>query len=282
MDSKGGAAAPAQAAKGGPSLPQTEWELPVAPTPTVPPPPKETPVTTTGPASGMDGAVLQQLLGAMSRSREDLPQHLRDILDEHITEDHRFAGKTMHKLVSNQTAAKRELAQIQTARRDFLAHWANYTNKLCLTWEKQLAEKAKTMSEFDASAERWTQQLQEATRELARLTGGSAQTVEDSDVELMESAEEQVDEELQREVQRRQLQARMEEKEQEITKTLQAAQQVSREQEAYLGRGDRERSPRRRIQSKDPTKDAANTKDAQSKGERGDAEAKAPPGSLPG
>ena len=238
---------------------------------------------TTQPTSA-EGALLQQLLGAMSKSWEELPPHLRELLDEHSTEDHRLAGKTAHKLVSAQTTARRELAQVRSSRREFLAQWTAYTTKLCQTWEAQLKEKAQFISDFDAAEEKWNQQLQDTSRELARFTASGAQTVEsveDSDEELMAS-EAMVDDEIQKEMQRKHFQEQMAAREQEISRNLQAATTAAKEQEDFLARADRERSSRRR-QDKEAVKEGLPTKDAaKSKSAKMEAEAKAsvvtPPG----
>ncbi|CAE7800737.1 unnamed protein product [Symbiodinium sp. CCMP2592] len=232
------------ASKGAGTSVPPERSLPAAPVPAIPPPPKEG--TTSNGLTASDH-LLQQLIGAMSRTREELPQQLRSLLDEHTGEDHKTAGRAMHKLVSAQTAARRELDQIKAARRDFLAQWTKYTTKLCQTWEQQLQEKATAMQEFDQSEERWSQQLQETSRDISKLNG-EVQQVDGSDSEDMNTADQAIDEEIQREQQRRQFQEQMAVREAEISRTLQAACQASKEQEAFLERPDRERSPRRRAE----------------------------------
>ena len=233
-------------------------ELPAAPVPAIPPPPREVASSSTTAASEQ---LLQQIMGALSRSREELPPQLRALLDEHTGEDHKSAGKVMHRLVSAQTTARRELDQVRAARRDFLAQWTKYTTKLCHTWQQQMTEKTRAMQEFDDTEEKWSQQLQGTSRELSKLNG-EVQQVDGSDSEDMDAVDTVIEEELQKDDQRRQFQEQMAAREAEITKTLLAACQAAKEQEAYLQeRPDRERSPRRRTeQAKPPTRTAAKTK----------------------
>ena len=61
--------------------------------------------TASGEGASPEAQTLQTLVAMLHRSREDLPQRVREV------QDHRPESKNLHRLVNNQTVAKKELLQ---------------------------------------------------------------------------------------------------------------------------------------------------------------------------
>eukprot|EP00439_Symbiodinium_sp_Y106_P068011 s758_g11.t1 len=150
----------------------------------LPPPPAPQPVatprdvagaTSMGPASG-EAQTLQAILGALGRVRDELPPSVKELIDAHATEDTRAEGKNLHRLVSVQTTSKKELLQIQAARRDYMRQWSQFITRLCDSWTDHLKEKDKVLQSFEEKEQQWEKQLAEATAALAKLTVGRAPT----------------------------------------------------------------------------------------------------------
>ena len=237
----------------------------------LPPPPAPQPVaaprdvagaTSLGPASG-EAQTLQAILGALGRVRDELPPSVKELIDAHATEDTRAEGKNLHRLVSVQTTSKKELLQIQAARRDYMRQWSQFITRLCDSWTDHLKEKDKVLQSFEEKEQQWEKQLAEATAALAKLTVGRAPTDAISiGSDDMEEQEEAVNDAIQQEAAQQQFRQATKEREDQITVTLEAAKQAA-QAEAALVQTDRERSPRRKSQRGEAGTDGKSGKESQ-------------------
>ena len=85
-------------------------------------------------------------------------------------EETRTHSKALHQTVNAQTAAKKELVKVQTARRNFLASWGIYVEKLQLLLKNQVEEQEKALIEFNQYEQKWQHQLTTANKKLAALS----------------------------------------------------------------------------------------------------------------
>ncbi|CAE7501382.1 unnamed protein product [Symbiodinium sp. KB8] len=226
---------------------ELSWELPSAPTVGAVMMPKETPQASTSSVPSGEAVALQALIGALSKSREDLPPAVRELLDTHAGGDPTTESKTLHRLVSSQTAAKKELRKVQTLRKEYLASWSDFLGKLAKTWAGHLEEKDRILQSYDVAEQGWEQKLSEASAALSKLTasGRPSDTISVGS-EDMDDAEEMVNAEIQRAEEQQKMREEMAAKEAAITKGLEAANQAAAASAATAMQSERERSPRRR------------------------------------
>ena len=78
-----------------------------------------------------DGAYLQ-LIAQMKKSRDARPQSLKDVLEQHDKDTQFGASKQLHRAVSSQAQAKREIQSVRAARQQqYVTAWNEYVLKLC-------------------------------------------------------------------------------------------------------------------------------------------------------
>ena len=77
----------------------------------------------------------------------------------------------MHRAISSQDKARKELFKVRDARRAYLASWTEYTANLQKLLQQQQQEQEKAMNEFAENENHWRAQLKEATDTLASLSG---------------------------------------------------------------------------------------------------------------
>ncbi|CAE7301905.1 CACNA1H [Symbiodinium sp. CCMP2592] len=127
------------------------------------------PVTTAPTDGGAERQILQQLLQALGNHQEALPESVRTIMAQQgrmETQDH---AKTLHRTVSAQATARRELQRIRQARTSFLASWHKYIADLTTLVTQQVDAQGQTLADLDEQEEQWSGKLGEATANLAKL-----------------------------------------------------------------------------------------------------------------
>ena len=169
-----GAGPPADPA---PAAPQLQALPPPPPTPALPVPAAG---LTETPASEAQQR-LDMLLGTLRSTRETLPPDVAKLLGEQEFQDAQQQAKALHKAVSNQTAARKELHRVRSARRQYVQSWSAYTEQLSLLLQKQLAEQERAVSAFNDTEAQWAAQLQDASSTLSRLSGGTQTILSDSE-----------------------------------------------------------------------------------------------------
>ena len=134
------------------------------------------------------------LLSQLVASRESLPREVQALVDKEMKQDAKANTKQLHRLVSQQGSARRELQSIYKMRA-FLLEWTSYICQLCTLVEKQLQAKAATLQELDQAEEAWQTQLAQATSSIAQASGvvptPSVETGEPIDLETEQEDAEQ-------------------------------------------------------------------------------------------
>ena len=141
----------------------------------------------TGASESEDSKAYSAILEQLRQHRDALPEALRGMVDRQCKDDHTTATKRLHKAVSSQAQAKKELRQLRAARQDYIAAWGGYIVKLCEVWEEQVMAQDQAMQAFADKEAEWTQQLTAATTEIKMLAKDGVTLVaeeEDSGMEL--------------------------------------------------------------------------------------------------
>ncbi|CAE7859360.1 unnamed protein product, partial [Symbiodinium microadriaticum] len=138
-----------------------------------------------------DRLVLQQLVSALGAHAEALPEDVRDILARQGRVEVQDHTKTLHKTVSAQAMAKKELQKVRQTRAAFLASWNGYIKDLTALVQEQVQEQGKALAEMDEQETMWCGKLEEATANLAKLAGEKVKT-ETMDVDEADAAEARV------------------------------------------------------------------------------------------
>ena len=185
-------------------------------------------------------------------SREDLPQAVKDILDEQVASDSKCATKALHKLVASQATARRQVQEIQNKRRDYLQQWPGYLGQLGTLWESQLKDKAQFLDSLDSAESSWSHQLAEATAAISRTVSEQPDALEKKEVEDMEVMEAQVAEDASQDAQRRAARELQQQQEAQISEQFKLAKQAIDQQVSH-GYRDASRSPRGRAPTLPPT-----------------------------
>ena len=213
--------------------------------PKVPPPPNVTHPKSEAPQLAPADKGMDNLMAALLKSREELPQALRQMVDDQVAADTRSAAKAMHRLVANQAQAKRQLQEIQSKRQDYLHRWAKYIGELGTLWESQLQDKELFLDQLDAAEATWSRQLGVATKATAKAVASPGEEGECNDME--EDTEAEVAEAAALDVQRRTERQALQRTEQLILQQLKSAQDVVAQQVAEREASrEASRSPRRR------------------------------------
>ena len=173
----------------------------------------------------------------MSASKESLSPELQELLAHHKKEDTAIAAKSLHRAVSAQAAARRELTKVRNSRAQYSMAWAAYIEQVTATVQAQVTQHAEVMSGFAEKEAQWEQSLADATSELSKLaTEGVVELVdseaEDAMVDAAIAAEQEV----------AQAQARQQERNNALLQGLRVAQGQAN---AAMEETARERTPRR-------------------------------------
>ena len=201
--------------------------------------PQEIAVSMPGTGSEVEKApMLSELVAALSAVKEELPSSVQSVLQQHLEEDVRLTSKGLHRLVSQQTTAKKELQAVRHAREVFLTEWTSYLGSLSELLEKQTAAKAVQIQKLDEAEAKWTHQLASATQ---AITTQSAQVV-DLEAEDAEDMEDIVNTDAAKEAAKTVAAQRSLQGEDQLVQALRSAKTAA-DQELN---GLRERTPRRK------------------------------------
>ena len=156
----------------------------------LPPPPTSTTVVLpkapgTGPSQQApegDKKLLAALVAHMEHS-EETPIELATMISHYREENHRVQGKTLHRLVSQQTEAKSALEKARADRQAYDSAWAQYVANLATLFQKQLEERQKVISQLEEAESSWETKLQDASALLSRTAGAGNTKDEVVDVE---------------------------------------------------------------------------------------------------
>ena len=186
------------------------------------------------------------LLSQLVASREALPPEIQALLDKEVEQDAKASTKQLHRLVSQQGSARRELQSLHKMRDSFLLEWSSYISQLCTLVEQQMQSKAETLMELDQAEEAWRTQMAQATNQIALASGVAPPTVVESGEPIdLETDQEEAEQEVARAAavasKKRRMLAELEQQEKSISAALAQAKTAADESAQAL----RERTPRR-------------------------------------
>ncbi|CAE7537022.1 unnamed protein product, partial [Symbiodinium sp. CCMP2592] len=160
--------------------------------------PQATAVSLPGSSSEVERApALSDLVAALSAVKEDLPTSVQSVLQQHLEEDVRLTSKGLHRLVTQQTQAKKELQAVRHAREVFLTEWTTYLGTLTDLLEKQTKAKAVVNVEEEEFEDMEDIVNSDAAREAAKsVAAQKALQGEDQLVQALRTAKSAADQEL--------------------------------------------------------------------------------------
>ena len=176
-------------------------------------------------------AAYQQLLQALAGQKETLPEDIRRLVDQQSIAAGQDSAKSLHRTVTAQATARRELQRTRNARSTYMQAWSSYIGQLRDLLEEQVRNQQEHLEQLDTQEMQWSGRLQEASTTLTRLAneGFQAEIKEIRDSESdMEMAEQRVDDAIALEQELRNQQA----VQQQAAKDLLAALGNTRDQAA--------------------------------------------------
>ena len=175
-----------------------------------------------------------------------IPAETQQLLDQLRQEDAQSHAKAMHKVISVQASARKELTTVRTLRAGYLQEWAKYIESVTDLLQKQITEQQATLTELDVREQSAMDAWAKTKADLSRLAAESPADKDDSEIE---AAEIMVDEAIELEAQRQEAR----EQEQANTTRLLGALQDLKTQAVQQARAARDgsRTPRRRQKEAD-------------------------------
>ena len=216
--------------------------LPTAPTMEALPKPPAVPVnaakppptgsTTTEPSP--EQAALQQLLSALSGQKEHLPEGIRQLVEQQSLAANQDNAKHLHRTVTAQASARRELQKTRNARSAFMQSWSNYISQLRDLLEEQVKTQQEQLDILDQQEMQWAGRLQEESATLARLAaaGVSVGVKEEDEADDMEVGEQRVDDAIALEQELQRQKAEQQQAARQLLSALTATQEKAVEEAA--------------------------------------------------
>ena len=183
-------------------------------------------------------------LGTM---KETLPPETLELYEKFQLTSAQDNSKELHKAVTLQSTSRKQLIHIRTTRLGYLAAWQEYLVSLTDIVKQQVEEQDKQLLAFDEAEVEWSQALERASADLARLANGPQSAVIDVEEDQLAEEDAMIDSTIQTETE---LTARRQQHSAEAQKLVSALQElqssaVQRLEQATKAR-DGSRTPRRR------------------------------------
>ncbi|CAE7716486.1 unnamed protein product, partial [Symbiodinium sp. CCMP2456] len=216
-------------------------------------------------AQSVEKQQLDTLLKVLRTSKAAIPAEAQALLEQYQQSQTEQETKSMHRAVSQQSAAKRELDKLKTARSLYLQQWSQYIAGLAELLKTQIAEQETVMQSFDDKEEQWKAALTKASAELKALTtaSGSVQDVDSSDPgeddHAMQVQEELVEKAIEEERAEAHAKEAQRQQNQKVQATLDALAVQAKAKETEDKR-DGSRTPRRQTPQPEPPAPAASGK----------------------
>ena len=156
---------------------------------------KPPPTTSLSVEPSPEQAAYQQLLSALAGQKEQLPEGIRQMVEQQSLAANQDNAKHLHRTVTAQASARRELQKTRNARSAFMQGWSTYISQLKDLLEEQVKAQQEQLDALDQQEMQWAGRLQDASSTLARLAsdgvaiGAKEEEVEDE----MEVGEQRVD-----------------------------------------------------------------------------------------
>ncbi|CAE7242170.1 hypothetical protein AK812_SmicGene18746 [Symbiodinium microadriaticum] len=219
----------------------------------LPKPPTTTSVTTPKPSTtstsstSVERQQLEALMKTLGSMKETLPPETLELYEKFQLTSAQDNSKELHKAVTLQSTSRKQLIHIRTTRLGYLAAWQEYLVSLTDIVKQQVEEQDKQLLAFDEAEVEWSQALERASADLARLANGPQSAVIDVEEEQLAEEDAMIDSTIQTETE---LTARRQQHSAEAQKLVSALEElqtsaVQRLEQATKAR-DGSRTPRRR------------------------------------
>ncbi|OLQ00237.1 hypothetical protein AK812_SmicGene17138 [Symbiodinium microadriaticum] len=259
-------------------------QLPAPPAAAATSAPKAAGGPSTAASSTPEKQQLDALLKILRTTKTPLPSEAQQMMEQLQQNQSQQEAKNMHRAVSQQSTAKKELERVRAARSLFLQQWAQYISGLADLLQQQMEEQEETLASFDQKEAQWQEALAKSSAELKQLTDCptlDVQEVQESEDEMeVQAAEEMVDKAIAEE---QQMKARREEQRQQ-SKQLQATLETMKQQaqhRAEEAKRDGSRTPRRQTSQQAADGPTTEAKGDDKKPKDAEAKASAVPGQVP-
>ena len=256
-------------------------QLPAPPAAAATSAPKAAGGPSTAASSTPEKQQLDALLKILRTTKTPLPSEAQQMMEQLQQNQSQQEAKNMHRAVSQQSTAKKELERVRAARSLFLQQWAQYISGLADLLQQQMEEQEETLASFDQKEAQWQEALAKSSAELKQLTDCptlDVQEVQESEDEMeVQAAEEMVDKAIAEE---QQMKARREEQRQQ-SKQLQATLETMKQQaqhRAEEAKRDGSRTPRRQTSQQAADGPTTEAKGDDKKPKDAEAKASAVPG----
>ena len=239
-DSAGKGKAPGGALSQVPPAPTAE-ALPSAPAkPALPQPMLPKVPAVVGPSA--ERQALDALVQSLVSAKMPIPTETQALLDQMRQEDAQSSAKIMHRAVSQQAAARKDLGAVRSLRAAYMNEWSTYLSSVADLLDQQITEQTQVLASLDEREQQAIDTLLKAKADLARL---AAENSRDREADDMDASEAMVDDAIEFEAQRRDARAAAMASTEQLQTTLRGLRQQAVEQ-AEDARRDGSRTPRRR------------------------------------
>ena len=147
-----------------------------------------TPATASSTADDGANKQLQALMQAL-QGWDSLPPAVKDMMESAQQENNKKVSASLHKKVTEQARARKDLVELRRQRGEYLAGWSQYLQDLLQTLQKQFGERNNTLEQLYNQEGNLMQALQAASMEVKRLST-LQQKVDPGDVVHVDSPEE--------------------------------------------------------------------------------------------
>ncbi|OLP77308.1 hypothetical protein AK812_SmicGene42640 [Symbiodinium microadriaticum] len=229
----------------------TTASLPGAPTAPATTAPK--PFMASNATASQERQQLDMLVQSLSANRGSIPAETLNLLDKLQAETTQHSAKALHRAVTAQASACRELDKIRNQRMQYLDQWATYMDAVIKLLTTQMEEQGQVLEEFTTRETQWTDTLKKARAELARHSASERDELETED-DKMNANEEMVDQAIADEQQLQMERQRQQEDREKLQLQLAAIRENVHHQAAEARR-EGSRTPRRKAEQVDLTID---------------------------
>ena len=121
-------------------------------------------------SQGAEGQ-LAALVSALASCQETLPERVRELLHVQQGQSASLQAKALHRHVSAQASAAKQLASLRQRRDKYLQDWRTYVHALGDSFKKHLEEKSNILAGFDSEEAVLLETIEEAKERVVSLAG---------------------------------------------------------------------------------------------------------------
>ena len=114
---------------------------------------------------------MNAIIAALGPHQEALPDKVKELIQGHQESNAAAQAKALHRQISTQANATKQLSAVRKKRLQYLHNWQEYVQRLGETFQAQLAEKAEAMTAMDAEEEALLDTIEQAKATSLSLAG---------------------------------------------------------------------------------------------------------------